>query len=497
MLCVKSSLQRSGVAAPPFIVRGCAGSGKTFTVENAVFEILEDSQKHTILLCAPSYSGADTLALRLVQSSRNTNPSKKWLCCILDEFRPTSTCKAKLFPYVFQNIATGMFTLEAANLPQLLGARVIVTTCRDSGVLAEIGLTNRALRLGRLETVKAIEQKLVASGMTGVLADPINLPSKHFTHLIVDEAAQATVPETMIPLSVVVDDKSNVPQASITLCGDPAQLNPELCLSEKHSALHRSLIEELASQSTYKSTPGQSLLLRENYRSHPSILMMPSVLCYDDELLTSVSLEGRFEKIVDSLLSSENQVVSRWPVMCFGVFGKEKFSWDEVAQNKGWSNTREIKKIEKIVEQMLESGAMVRDIGVISPYRSQVKEIRANFRKRHLGELNVGTVHDYQGIESNIVILSTVRTSSDFKEEQNAGVLLQHKSANVAMTRAKRIFVLVDDPRVLIEDPIWLQYLFFLKRHGLFFGDTIVLPRKPEPKVSSLEKQHSKQNYGN
>jgi hypothetical protein len=50
----------------------------------------------------------------------------------------------------------------------------------------------------------------------------------HFTHLFVDKAAQATEPETLIPMSVVVDYAPGVIKVEITLAGDPRQLSPDI-----------------------------------------------------------------------------------------------------------------------------------------------------------------------------------------------------------------------------------------------------------------------------
>ena len=68
----------------------------------------------------------------------------------------------------------------------------------------------------------------------------------HFTHLFIDEAAQATEPQTLVPLSVVVDgDDDTSIKAEIALAGDPRQLCPDIYSSWASKSLQKSLLERL------------------------------------------------------------------------------------------------------------------------------------------------------------------------------------------------------------------------------------------------------------
>lgn len=52
----------------------------------------------------------------------------------------------------------------------------------------------------------------------------LELPCSHFSHLFVDEAAQATEPETWIPISLLVG--RTLTSTQVVLSGDPKQLGP-------------------------------------------------------------------------------------------------------------------------------------------------------------------------------------------------------------------------------------------------------------------------------
>jgi len=77
----------------------------------------------------------------------------------------------------------------------------------------------------------------------------------------------------------------------------------------------------------------------------------------------------------------------------------------------------------------------IKDIGIISPYREQKKELEARFGT----ELKVDTIHKFQGREEEAIILTTVDNEiGEFVDDP--------KMLNVAVTRAKRFL------RVVVSD---------------------------------------------
>ena len=64
-----------------------------------------------------------------------------------------------------------------------------------------------------------------------------------FTHLFIDEAAQATEPEILCPISCVVDPQSRSSRGKaveIVFVGDPRQLSPRVYSSKVADTLGRS-----------------------------------------------------------------------------------------------------------------------------------------------------------------------------------------------------------------------------------------------------------------
>ena len=103
-------------------------------------------------------------------------------------------------------------------------------------------------------------------------------------------------------------------------------------------------------------------------------------------------------------------------------------------------------------------------IGVIAPYVAQVFQIRrlvdevvtANHFESERKFIKISSVDSFQGGESDIVILSCVR--SKLKQEQelkSVGFLSNLRRLNVALTRAKQALWLVGNPDYLQINPHW------------------------------------------
>lgn len=123
----------------------------------------------------------------------------------------------------------------------------------------------------------------------------MGFPHGHFSHILVDEAGQATEPEIMIPLSFIRCDYGQV-----ILAGDPLQLGP-VVQSEvaKNFGLNESFLSRLLRHFPYQKDPNgfetcydprlvTKLVI--NYRSLPEILELSSSLFYDSELKAQVHL---------------------------------------------------------------------------------------------------------------------------------------------------------------------------------------------------------------
>ena len=134
----------------------------------------------------------------------------------------------------------------------------------------------------------------------------------------------------------------------------------------------------------------------------------------------------------------------------------------EVAHNFGGrSNPGEVTLIAELVSNVLDGNEIdASGIAVISPYAKQVQRIRMELASRngyhpHANSVRVGTVDSFQGQETDLVLISTVRSNP----LQELGFLLDPRRLCVAITRARRGLIIVGDRSVLQSCRHWAALL--------------------------------------
>ena len=360
-----------------------------------------------------------------------------------------------------------------------------------------------------------------------------------FTHLFIDEAAQATEPEILVPISCVVDPHfGGLRKVEIGLVGDPRQLSPHVFASNVSDNLGRSLMERLLRRPVtcigggdesllgpaaqvdsldnvsdliryYASVDGQEQLtvfLTENYRGHPSFLMMPSSFFYYDRLRSAKHQDldafsfwcDQLRKVesLSSPLSAESPDLggvspmfdmfaqvhkqTTWPVHFRGFRAEEGSDVSVAIENfsgtDSWQNLPEAHVTVEIVSTLIKNGVRPDRIGVMSPFRGQVVAIRKQLREMYYHDVNVGTIENYQAVEQDVIVLSITRSNKNFVAhdvQQRMGIFNRPKQANVAMTRAENLFIVVGNPDTMWDDPIWRQWLRFCYRNGLWYGEQL------------------------
>jgi hypothetical protein len=214
-----------------------------------------------------------------------------------------------------------------------------------------------------------------------------------------------------------------------------------------------------------------TIFLTQNYRGHPSFLMMPSALFYFDKLQSAAVKPVQedcvlwceklrwIESLSDPIISptednnphlpTELRITKQfnWPIHFRGVVGNDaSLAIESGFATDSWSNKKEALAVVEIVKSLVGKNTATQSIGVMSPFRGQVVLIRNLLRERNLGGINVGTIEDYQSVERDVVVLSLTRSDWNFVETDIArriGVFGQPKRSNVALTRAINLFIVV------------------------------------------------------
>ncbi|KAG7087423.1 hypothetical protein E1B28_013391 [Marasmius oreades] len=492
----------------PFLIRGPPGTGKTRTIVETVHQILRFQPNAHILLCAPSNPATDTLTQRLATV---LNPRE--MLRLNDPNRTFAEIPDAIRPFCYIPNDDGKFALPPWKT--LMRYKVVVTSCLDAAMLVSARCTNVVLA--------ALEDEV----MDGLHPEDRRPVSPHWTHLMIDEAAQGSEPELLVPISVVYtrpkqDGKEHadttrtpppeyhplVTMPQLVLCGDSNQLGP-IIVSDvaRQNELDVSLLERLLERPVYAEHPEARsqavhpitlewqngglpafkpfVNLTKNYRSHPAILMPPSAMFYNDSLEPCAA---------NGLIAWAQLPNPSFPLVFIGTNTKE----DSIHEKTTWYNAGEIERIADVVFSLMEEAnkssppLQLQDIGVMAPWREQVWRLREDFRKRGFGRVDVGSVEDFQGREKRVVVISCVRSTSKYLAEDTAkgiGLVFERKRMNVAITRARELLVVVGNGALLSVDPYWKGFLQFAIRNRLYVGPDLQI-EMDGAWISRLESLH-------
>ncbi|KAG8913407.1 hypothetical protein FRC01_004558, partial [Tulasnella sp. 417] len=429
-----TAIARLPAGVIPFVIFGPPGTGKTVTLVEAIRQVLSRNSNAKILACAPSNNAADIIADRLRTA---LNPAQL--------LRLNAPSRVKDLPVALQAycLREGDGSFKVPSSAAMKAYRVVVATCAS-----------------------------------GSLPHGIGVKEGHFTHIFVDEAGQASEPEVMIPIKLNAG-----PNTTIVLAGDPKQLGPVIRSPvARRLGLDISYLDRIMSMNMYKTAENRGVTyvkLVKNWRSHQAIVDFPNQEFYDGEL------EPCADPAVSGLCLGWNALPNpKYPIVFHAIKGQDL----RESSSPSWFNIEEASAIRDYVRDLRHNPQIDfadDQIGVITPYRAQVRKIRTVLHPDFPG-VKVGTTEEFQGDERHAIIVSTVRSSFDFVEfdlRHTLGFVANPRRFNVAMTRAKCVLIVVGDPDVLGLDPLWRRFLNYIHGNGGWKGMRI--PWDPTEEVFS------------
>jgi hypothetical protein len=203
---------------------------------------------------------------------------------------------------------------------------------------------------------------------------------------------------------------------------------------------------------------------------HAKIMTFSSVQFYEAKLEAHCSVANHKLNDLTKHPEAKKDLFFNSPLILIDT--QKYFLLEEVneKENKSKYNQGEAKIIQKIVEKLTRGGIKDENIGIISPYQAQINLINTYFEDRR--NLEVETVDGFQGREKEVIIISTVRSNSLCE----VGFLSDVRRLNVAITRAKRLLVLVCDSKTLAGATHFLKQLcFYFQCHSLILPLQILL----------------------
>lgn len=405
--------------------------------------------------------------------------------------------------------------VERATLDNLVEekrrAMMASDTRGQSGVMMKVADIRKQI----LEQADVVCSTLSGAGSQPMLEVVLRITGFKFDAVIIDEAAQAVEPSSLIPF------KYN-PQV-LVLVGDPCQL-PATVFSRtaKRANYNQSLFQRL-------QVAGYPVLMLETqYRMHPLIAEYPSLRYYQGRLITG-----------SQLITSDSHSMPYHddPSGRFRPFLFHDVPYSiETFEGTSIYNRDEAQYVVDLFEELVTKYPEHRGgIGIIAPYRAQRRLLNNMFKERFANrgkqsgsrgpppiwdlDTEISTVDGFQGREKNIVIFSCVRAptsrgrisaasssedlqlisgvkledgsepevnvpsreESEFEDSnvssngtntpshRGIGFLKEWQRLNVAITRSRYALWIVGNSQVLRCDSEWRHLIEYSKNKSSFY----------------------------
>ena len=421
------------------IVHGPPGTGKTTTLVEAIHETLR--RESQVLVCAQSNMAVDWISEKLTDRGisvlRLGNPAR---------------VNDKMLSFTYER------RFEAhPDYPTLWSIRKAIRELhsarrRGSGDWHQKmdRLKGRATELEiRINNDLFSGAHVIASTLTGSASHL--LEGMKFSTLFIDEAAQALEAACWIPVRRA---------GRIVLAGDHCQLPPTVKSFEAmKGGLGKSLMERIV-----ENHPETVTLLTTQYRMHEEIMRFSSEWFYKGAMEAAPDVKWRGILDYDTPIEwiDTASLIPEDSVSADGDESPETFRESLSGGNFGRVNKDEglqtLLTLQKYIERIGKErflGERI-DVGVISPYRAQVRYLRRLIRqtpffKPFRQSISVNTVDGFQGQERDVIVISMVRSNDD----GNIGFLRDLRRMNVAMTRARMKLLIVGNVPTLTAHPFY------------------------------------------
>ncbi|MBI4375333.1 MAG: AAA family ATPase [Elusimicrobia bacterium] len=270
-----------------------------------------------------------------------------------------------------------------------------------------------------------------------------NILKGDFDLVALDEASQATEPLSWIPLAM---------GQRAVFAGDSLQLPPTIYSREAaEGGLAVTLFDRLK-----ESLPSSlQTLLRVQYRMHESIMGFSSQEFYEGRLIADESVRAH---AACELPGVETDDLTSQPLTFVDTAGAGyEESWNELLESR--ENLGEAKLACRLAVRLLSAGIKPKDLAVLTPYVAQAKLLKTLIKEPGL---EIGSVDGFQGREKEATIVSLVRSNADAE----VGFLSDTRRMNVAVTRARRLLIVIGDSATISQHPFYRRFLDYVDKRG-------------------------------
>ncbi len=274
-----------------------------------------------------------------------------------------------------------------------------------------------------------------------------------FDVVIIDEASQCDIASCFPILfrakkAVVVGDDKQLPHLSFLEKAKEQSFLSQYGINDRYQLMWRFRTNSMFDVANYYSM--HPVLLDEHFRSLPPIINYSNKEFYGDRIRV-MRRNDNSSKVLEAIIVPDGKI--------------------------DYNVTRNLPEIEALVKKLHEivlederKGGIPVSIGIISPFRAQVDQLKLSVSKvlsEHMMEkhqIEIGTAHTFQGDERDIMLISWAYAENSFPQSL---VFLQKPNLfNVAITRAryKTINFISKNPRELPEG-ILRSYFGFIEEY--------------------------------
>lgn len=336
---------------------------------------------------------------------------------------------------------------DGKKLPQLLDVRLEMLAKEMDRYGGEEGLENYIDRLLRVNEMVELQKKnLVCTTLARVCTSDL-FNGLTFDALVIDEASMANLPYLLVLASKA--------RKHIVIVGDPMQL-PPIAMTNDFKA--KDFLE--MDIFTYVSGAKTTSDLFKWHDLHESFTCFFDVQYRLNEdlagIISKVFYEGRL-KTAENKLNGDGRASER----SISVLDSSTYNpvLTQKSGDRGFQPLNEvhIQLITELVKKMvLTQYVPMFEIGIMVPFRSTVYDLRRELRRSGFADVEVGTIHTFQGREKQVIIFDTVMSGEitkngrsrhysvrPFDESKNG--LSVPRLLNVAFSRSrKNLFVIAD-----------------------------------------------------
>lgn len=315
----------------------------------------------------------------------------------------------------------------------------------------------------RSQLVNTIQNTRLFTGTVASIMGKSELFSmKKFDRIIIDEASQLLEPTILGILSrfeksILIGDHLQLP-AVVQQTKTESEISETALTELGFKSMSDSLFERLYTLCEEKNWDWAIGQLNAQGRMHSDIMDFPNTHFYKNELKTLPKIERLSADYNIKYTQKEDEILSTERL----VFIPSELSDLDLSFKM---NTDEARIVTTVIQQLTrlhQDNKKEWTIGVITPYRAQIANIRQHLiaEKIDLSNISIDTVERYQGGSRDVIILSF---SVNHPIQLNSLTELAHQGVdrklNVALTRAKEQIILTGHQAILEQNKLYKALL--------------------------------------